>query len=232
MLSTNSCRPIAKSSRIAAAVIGFLILASPVTAEAGGKPGEFDYYVLALSWSPTYCAGPGRNRGEPQCAPGRAYAFVLHGLWPQYKKGWPEHCWTKRKPWVPKQLINKMLDIMPSPKLVIHEYKKHGTCSGFDPEGYYKVARRLFDEVAIPARYLRPSKPITIAPHEIEADFLKTNLSMDKSMIAVSCGRSRRLREVRICFSKDLKLTSCGVNERQSKLCKQNRIVMPPVRGR
>ena len=201
-------------------------------AEAGGKPGKFDYYVLALSWSPTYCAGAGRHRNEPQCASERGYAFVLHGLWPQYRKGWPEHCRTKRKPWVPKKLINEMLDIMPSPKLVIHEYKKHGTCSGFDPAGYYAVSRQLFESIKIPARYLRPRAPILIAPHEIEADFVKTNLAMDRSMIAVSCGRSKRLREVRICFSKDLKLTPCGENERQSKLCRLNKIVMPPVRGR
>lgn len=231
-MSTRLCPQIIMPAGIVAAILGLLILSTPTSAKAGGKPGDFDYYVLALSWSPTYCAGAGRNRGERQCAPGRAFAFVLHGLWPQYKKGWPEHCRTKKRPWVPKQLINKMLDIMPSPKLVIHEYKKHGTCSGFDPEGYYRVSRQLFDQVTIPARYLRPSEPITIAPHEIEADFLKTNLSMDKSMISVACGRSRRLREVRICFSKDLKLTSCGVNERQSKLCKQKRIVMPPVRSR
>ncbi len=231
-MSTRHCLKITMTAGIATAIFGLLMLGTPTSSMAGGKPGDFDYYVLALSWSPTYCAGAGRNRGERQCAPGRAYAFVLHGLWPQYKKGWPEHCRTKKKPWVPKQLINKMLDIMPSPKLVIHEYKKHGTCSGFDPEGYYRISRQLFDQVTIPARYLRPSKPISIAPHEIEADFLKTNLSMDKSMIAVACGRSRRLREVRICFSKDLKLTSCGVNERQSKLCKQKRIIMPPVRSR
>ena len=29
----------------------------------GGMPGDFDYYVLALSWSPTFCSGQGRGDG-------------------------------------------------------------------------------------------------------------------------------------------------------------------------
>lgn len=213
---------------VVAAVCCMLACLAPTTAHAGGKPGEFDYYVLALSWSPTWCAG--RSRKEPQCAPERGFAFVLHGLWPQYTRGWPEHCRTRERPWVPRKLIDSMLDIMPSPKLVIHEYKKHGTCSGLGPEGYYAVARRLFESVAIPARYLRPRDPITIAPDEIEADFLKTNLKLKPEMISVACGRGKRLREVRICFSRDLEPRACGVNEHQRKLCALKRIVMPPVR--
>ena len=31
--------------------------------DRGGMPGDFDYYVLALSWSPTFCSGQGRGDG-------------------------------------------------------------------------------------------------------------------------------------------------------------------------
>ncbi len=210
--------------------LGFFAAAPNVTA-AGGTPGKFDYYVLALSWSPTYCAEEGRTRRERQCTGERPYAFVLHGLWPQYAKGWPDNCDIGRKPWVPRLLIDAMLDIMPSPRLVIQQYRKHGTCSGLTPEAYYALARKTHDAIQIPARYLNPNKPITVSPQEIESDFLKTNRDLKPEMISIRCSGKRRLREVRICFSKDGQLTACGENEDQARLCRLDRIVMPPVRG-
>lgn len=200
-------------------------------AGAAGTPGKFAYYVLALSWSPTYCETDGRGKKGLQCSGARPYAFVLHGLWPQYEKGWPQNCETAQKPWVPRKLIDSMLDIMPAPGLVIHEYKKHGTCSGLGPHGYFALSRKLFDQIRIPARYLSPRKPILTSPQEIEQDFLKTNDRLAPEMISISCGQGKRLREVRICFSRDHELAPCGRNEDQAKLCKLEQIVMPPVRG-
>lgn len=204
------------------------------TARAAGVPGEFDYYALTLSWSPSWCQTQGQGRGKRglQCSGKRAYAFVLHGLWPQYAKGWPENCETAKKPWVPRDLLDSMLDIMPARGLIIHEYRKHGTCSGLGPEEYYALSRKLFEQIKIPARYLNPRKPVVVSPQEIETDFLKTNHDLKADMISVSCGRGRRLREVRICFSRDHTLVPCGENEDQAKLCSLEKIVMPPVRGK
>lgn len=218
--------------------IGFFVLlaaagaslAAPV--HAAGSPGEFDYYALTLSWSPSWCETEGKGKTGLQCSGTRPYAFVLHGLWPQYTQGWPENCRTARRPWVPRALIDSMLDIMPARALVIHEYRKHGTCSGLGPEAYYALSRKLFERIKIPARYLRPSKPVVISPQEIETDFLKTNRDLEPNMISVACGSGRRLKEVRICFSKAHALTSCGRNEDQAKLCSLEKIVMPPVRAK
>ncbi|MCZ7673246.1 MAG: hypothetical protein M5U34_42080 [Chloroflexi bacterium] len=46
--------------------------------------GDFDYYVLALSWQPAFCESQSR---KPECASQTrdrydATNFVLHGLWP------------------------------------------------------------------------------------------------------------------------------------------------------
>ncbi len=193
------------------------------------KAGKFDYYNLALSWSPTYCETGGSERRDPQCLSSRPYSFVLHGLWPQYKKGWPQHCPTKNNPWVSKEVINSMMDIMPSKKLIIHEYKKHGTCSGLSPEDYYKASRYLYNSVKIPPRYQRPEKPMMLSPKEIEDDFLKANPKMTPDMISIVCGK-RRLKEVRICYSRKGHLTACGQNENQKKLCRLPKVYLPPVR--
>ena len=217
-------------SRLLLAIL--LFCAGVSQAEAAGSPGKFDYYVLALSWSPSFCAGEGGAKKSPQCRGTRPYAFVLHGLWPQYETGWPKDCTSGRKPWVPSRLIATMLDIMPARGLIIHQYRKHGTCSGLDPERYFQTARKAFETIKIPARYLRPQKPVLVSPREIENDFLKKNQDLTPDMISIACGRNKRLREVRICFSKGLELRPCGANETQQKLCRLDKIVMPPVRGR
>ena len=207
------------------------VFAAP-QASAADIPGKFDYYVLALSWSPSYCAEKGKADKSPQCAGTRPYAFILHGLWPQYASGWPETCGMGNKSRVPGRLVSSMLDIMPSRGLVIHQYKKHGTCSGLDPERYFQAARKAFERIRIPARYLSPQKPIMLSPREVENDFLKTNQVLKPEMISIACGRKKWLRDVRVCFTKELELRPCGANEAQVKLCRLDKVVMPPVRGR
>lgn len=211
-------------------VLLLLTIAQTPPALAEDKAGRFDYYALVLSWSPTFCEG--NDDGGQQCSGKRPYAFVLHGLWPQYEKGYPQSCRIGRKPWVPGPLIDSMLDIMPSPKLVIHEYKKHGTCSGLDPNGYYALARKLYNLVAIPPAYVAPQKEITTSPGEIEQAFLAANPALKPEMLSVACGRRDRIKEVRICFTRDGQFRSCGSNEAQEKLCRSEKVGMPPVRGK
>ncbi|MGI9388151.1 MAG: ribonuclease T2 family protein, partial [Methyloligellaceae bacterium] len=121
--------------------------ASENASHASAATGNFSYYSLALSWSPTYCETSGRGRKDRQCSGQRPYAFVLHGLWPQHDKGWPENCRTGQKPFVPNSVIRSMTDIMPSRGLIIHEYKKHGTCSGLAPNDYFSFSRSLYNKV-------------------------------------------------------------------------------------
>lgn len=194
--------------------------------------GQFDYYTLVLSWSPTYCASEARP-GDPQCdRRGRNYAFVLHGLWPQYERGYPEYCRTRAKPFVPDRIIDQMLDIMPSKRLVIHEYRKHGTCSGLSPEQYYRLSRDLFDKIKLPKQFVEPQQPMMLSPGEVTGAFLSANPGLRPDMLAVSCrGSGNRLREVRVCFSREGQFRQCGGNERVRALCPAEKMFVPPVRG-
>jgi ribonuclease T2 len=198
------------------------------------EPGQFDYYLLSLSWSPTHCAGLSEEWRDPQCAPrGRPFAFVLHGLWPQFEHGWPQDCRTPDRGFVPSSVAERMRDIMPSDRLVFHEYRKHGSCSGLGVEGYFELARRLFGEVKIPRRFVSLTQErVTVAPSELMGEFLAANPRLKADMIAVSCaGPGNRLREVRICFDKRGDFRACGRNENQAKLCRAARMYVPPVRG-
>ncbi|MFP3921721.1 MAG: ribonuclease T2 family protein [Dichotomicrobium sp.] len=218
------------SARIAVGVLAVAAAAAAAIALLRSGPetsGDFDYYTLALSWSPTWCQTEGRSEGARQCE-GRPRAFVLHGLWPQHERGWPDSCYSGERPWVPERVIDNMIDIMPGKGLIIHQYAKHGTCSGLPPEDYFDAARKAFDSVRVPKRFQRLDRPLEVTPEEVESAFLKENPALRADMLSVTCG-PKRLREVRICFSKDLEPTACGPNEDQARLCRRPRVRVPPV---
>jgi ribonuclease T2 len=210
------------------AYLAFLVVAFAPAAHAqrGGEPGRFDFYVLALSWSPSYCESRGERADPHQCG-GRPYAFVVHGLWPQYERGYPEFC-DRNAPRIPEPLLQSMLDLMPSRQLVIHEWRKHGTCSGLSIESYFSLVRRAHERVKIPDSFQRLDDYRMVTPAEIETAFIAANPGLERDMIAIDCDR-RYLREVRICLAKDLAFRSCAEVDRRA--CRTPSVVMPPVRG-
>jgi len=218
---------------IAFAVMTVAALPGPRSAAAQDSrqnaPGEFDFYVLSLSWSPSFCADAeergGRLQGQ-QCG-GRPYSFVVHGLWPQYEHGFPEYC-EHPSPRLARNIMTSMLDLMPAPRLIYNEWDKHGTCSGLGERAYFETIRKARAAIKIPEEFLQLSEPKTIAPADIEDAFVKANPGLSTSAIAVTCNR-KRLSEVRICLSKDLQFRAC--DEIDSRACRRDEVVMPPVRG-
>ena len=194
-------------------------------------PGEFDFYVLSLSWSPSFCAAAsergnsGRSQ-QTQCG-GRPFSFVVHGLWPQYERGFPEYC-QRPSPRLARNIMTSMLDLMPAPGLIFNECDKHGTCSGLGERGYFETIRKARAAVKIPEEFLQLPDPKTIAPDALEAAFIKVNPGLSSSAISVTCD-SRRLSEVRICLSKDLQFRACEEIDRRA--CRRDQVLMPPVRG-
>ncbi|WP_229185322.1 ribonuclease T2 [Bradyrhizobium oropedii] len=194
-------------------------------------PGEFDFYVLSLSWSPSFCeaASERGNNGrgtQAQCG-GRPYSFVVHGLWPQYERGFPEYC-QRPSPRLARNIMTSMLDLMPAPGLIYNEWDKHGTCSGLGERAYFEAIRKARAAVKIPEEFLQLTEPKTIAPDELETAFIKANPGLSNSAISVTCD-SKRLSEVRICLSKDLQFRSCEEIDRRA--CRRDQVLMPPVRG-
>src|SRR6195952_5990941 len=121
-------------------------------------PGEFDFYVLSLSWSPSYCEAAqkrgGNNRSAQMQCGGRPYSFVVHGLWPQYDRGFPNYC-ERPSPRLPRNIMQSMLDLMPAPGLVFSEWDKHGTCSGLGARAYFETVRKARSAVKIPQEFLQ-----------------------------------------------------------------------------
>ncbi|MBM3740489.1 MAG: ribonuclease T [Acidobacteria bacterium] len=189
-------------------------------------PGKFDYYVLALSWSPQHCSGPGGQRDRFQCAGERQFGFIVHGLWPQFERGYPENC--SHDPGPDKTAIDATLPIMPSPGLMRHEWSKHGTCTGLTSSQYFAQIRNTFAAIRIPEEYRTPLKRITTAPKDIESKFVSANPGMTAQSVAVVCSNNGRfLQEVRLCLDKQMKPRPCSADVRD---CRSPEIIMQPVR--
>ena len=213
------------------AVVVLLLSSLAATPQGQGQDTpKFDFYVLSLSWSPSFCAAAAeRGRGRapnPQCGV-RPYSFVVHGLWPQYEKGFPEYCQLPA-PRLDHHIVDFMLDLMPAPHLIFNEWDRHGTCSGQTARAYFDTVRKARAAVKIPAEYTDVQKPLSVTPRDVERAFINANPGLSPSAIAIGCSR-KRLTEVRLCLSKDLQFRDCPEVVRRD--CRHDRLVMPPTRG-
>ena len=186
-------------------LLALLLTATLVRAE-GERPGDFDYYVMALSWSPTWCALTGDARGSPQCD--TAHGWILHGLWPQYHRGYPSACQTAATP-PTRAMTGAMADIMGTPGLAWHQWKKHGTCSGLSAHAYLDLSRAAYDGVNRPQIFRKLDRAVTLPAALIEKAFLQANPQFDADSVTVTC-RDHHIQEVRLCLSKDMQPVPCG----------------------
>lgn len=192
-------------------VILFVATLSPPAAWADGeRAGDFDYYVLALSWSPNWCANEGDARGAEQCDPRHDYGWILHGLWPQFEIGYPSYCNTAaRSP--SRSETNAMADIMASGGLAWHQWKKHGRCSGLSSQGYFAAARRAYGAVLRPKVLRKLDHTVKLPASVIEAAFLQSNPDLSADMLTITCKKGR-IQEARICLTKELEPRVCGTD--------------------
>ncbi|MEL7099814.1 MAG: ribonuclease T2 [Pseudomonadota bacterium] len=174
----------------------------------GDRAGAFDYYVLALSWSPNWCAIEGDARGSDQCEARHDHGWILHGLWPQYHRGWPEYCNTvERAP--SRAMTRDMADIMGTSGLAWHQWRKHGVCSGLSAAGYYALSREAYARVQRPAVFRKLTAPVKLPARVVEEAFVKANPGLDPDAITITC-RDGHIQEARVCMSRDLEFVPCG----------------------
>jgi len=181
------------------------LAALPVWAD-GEKPGVFDYYVLSLSWSPNWCTLEGDARGSPQCD--AEFGWTMHGLWPQYHRGYPSYCRSLERP-PSRGMTSDMADIMGTPGLAWHQWNKHGTCTGLTPEEYYALSREAYGRVVRPPAFRKLDKPVRLPAAVVEQAFLVANPGIEPDGLTVTC-RDGYIQEVRVCLSRDLAPVPCG----------------------
>lgn len=188
-----------------------LLLAVPAAAQRSGAPaGDFDHYLLALSWVPGWCAAeevaPER---DARCGAGSGAGWGLHGLWPQDDAGWPEFCRTPaRDP--SRRETAAMADLMGSGGQAWYQWRKHGRCSGLDPAEYFALARALFGAVALP-------DPAALAgdgrlrPAALARAVRAANPALPEDGLTLRC-RDGGLVELRICLTRALAPRRCSAD--------------------
>ncbi|WP_108815473.1 ribonuclease T2 family protein [Loktanella sp. Alg231-35] len=182
------------------------LLASPVAAQ--DRAGTFDYYVLSLSWSANWCALEGDERGSPQCDPSADFGWILHGLWPQYERGYPANCASSER--APSRSdTSAMADIMGTSGLAWHQWRKHGVCSGLSSDDYFALSREAYGRINRPAVFRDLTRDVTLPASLIEEAFMRDNPAMQADQITITC-KSGHIQEARICLTRDLELRTCG----------------------
>jgi ribonuclease T2 len=192
----------------------------------GERAGDFDYYVLSLSWSPSWCALEGDARQSPQCQAENDFGWVLHGLWPQYENGWPSYCRTlSRNP--SRSETASMADIMGSSGSAWHQWKKHGRCSGLSATDYYETSRNAYASVNRPEVFRKLTRAVALPADVVEEAFLQSNPELTADMVVVTC-KASRIQEARICLTKKLTPRNCGGDV--ARACRLEDALLDPVR--
>jgi ribonuclease T2 len=186
-----------------------LAFALALPAAAQDRAGEFDYYVLALSWQPTWCALEGE--GSEQCT--RPAGWTLHGLWPQHERGWPSDCRTSMRDPSRRETAG-MADIMGSAGLAWYQWQRHGRCAGLDPADYFALARTAYGNVTRPEVLRQLDEPVRLPAGVVEEAFLRDNPDLTDAGLTVTC-KSGHVQEIRICLTRELKPRDCAPDIRR-----------------
>lgn len=121
-----------------------------------------DYYMLSLSWSPSFCEEQKRKNGgdvpkhlQFQCNQAAQFGWVIHGLWPQSASArsagdHPRFCQGDLPP-VSEALIKKYLPDSPGASLLQGQWEKHGSCAFHSAESYFAKQSELFHGLNLPA---------------------------------------------------------------------------------
>ena len=197
-------------------------------------PGDFDVWMLAQSWAPHFCC---HHADRCLTAPFSLSAthLSLHGLWPGFKEPrsggqtFPASC-EKAQALFPAFLPREYIDLAPSfttynaaerradvGKLAIHEYKKHGTCSGLSPSSYFAEALRAFGK--LPGDRGTPQLLSQNVGGSVATNALRSAYA---AKVALKADKLCRLTEVTSCFAVNAdgtvgELIDCPAHTMQSR---------------
>ena len=194
-------------------------LSAPATSKPASEPRRVKPvtgYTLALSWSPEFCrTRKDSRRDRTQCSgDDGSFAFILHGLWPETRgPTYPQWC-AATKP-LPPAVIRRNFCMMPTTRLMAHEWAKHGTCMTRRPETYFRVSRLMFDAVRFPDMDRLSRKPLTAG--QFRNAFAAANDGVTPEMVRLKVNRRGWLQEVKLCLARNFRPTRCPVHMRAVK---------------
>ena len=220
-----------KMQRLTALLIALLpFFAAPAAAQHNtqDRAGQFDSYLLALSWIPAYCAEDGDERDDPRCRDGAGLGWAVHGLWPQYDDGgWPEYCaTTQRDP--SRRETAEQTALFGTSGSAWHQWNKHGRCTGLSAANYYRLVQTALDRVTLPEVFGGITRELSVDPDVVEAAFIEANPALTPDRIVTSCPGGEMV-ELRICLSRSLEPVDCAPALTRRE-CSRSSALFLPVR--
>lgn len=170
-------------------------------------------YTLALSWSPEFCKPRREERAHAfQCSGKRgSFGLVVHGLWPEGAKDWPQ--WCDAPGALTPADVRSALCLMPSERLVARQWAKHGSCMVARPAAYLEVIRILRSGLRLPD-YDRLSRADGLTAGRIRAAFADANPDWPESAVGVKLSARGWLEEIRLCYSRRFRPAPCPPTRR------------------
>ncbi|WP_324828880.1 ribonuclease T2 family protein [Qipengyuania zhejiangensis] len=165
-------------------------------------------YTLALSWSPEFCKPRERQpRHARQCA-GREgrFGMVVHGLWPESGRSWPQWCAVQRR--LTARDLRANMCLSPSATLLARQWAKHGSCMAKRPATYFTVTRILFAGLRMPD-FDRISREEGLTAGTIRTRFVDANRGWRADAIGVRLNGKGWLEELRLCYDKRFMPAPC-----------------------
>ncbi len=137
-----------------AAVMAFACFIANAMAQRAEQPGAFDYYLMSFTVAPSFCALSSRYAEKQECQIDTDAAFhetplTVHGLWPNRERVsvnlQPQYCAGPSLGTLSPSLRESLVRYMPgvADGLERYEWRRHGACSGLEPETYFAAVVRL-----------------------------------------------------------------------------------------
>ena len=200
---------------------------------AGPRPGNFDSYVLALSWLPGFCSLHHTSEcSSLTSAQFSANNLSLHGLWPdqsgdnQHNYGYcgvdpsvrqmgENHAWCQMPSFgMSAGALNDLSTYMPGTASCLqnHEWYRHGSCSAMTPDNYFTAAAALTAKFAATAagRFVSAHVGQTVQANDLLSAFESQFGAGSRKYVSLQCakvGGNSALAEVHLVLATPLQGT-------------------------
>jgi|GEM_PF-5403819 len=184
-------------------------------------------FLYVASWSPAYCAERDPEGRGAQCRHDlpKQYRFIIHGLWPQaVNDGYLNYCKPVSET-LQANIVNDYFYLMPSSKLMAHQWKKHASCGNFTQKTYFKTIENLYKKFEIAALFADIHQTQSFSLDGLLAKLTQQIPHIDKENIVIRC-RKNNLKEIRICLDQNFAPRKCHYTEIRSGGCRKDAKIM------
>ncbi|CAN0863538.1 Intracellular ribonuclease LX [Linum grandiflorum] len=200
-------------------VMGQLLVLLLATTSTNAQ--NFDFFYLVMQWPPAFC----NQRGASCRTPIINNRFTIHGMWPQKNNGQsPQNCPGRGRVDAPTMALLDThwpnLQRPPNTVFWTYEWNKHGTCSGWTLQRYFRTAV----DRAVNVNVFQKLATAGIRPNNRMYRVNTIRNSLQRLNPLVNCNMNSRrvaqIKEIWVCVHKDgSRVVACPGRSRAARNC-------------